>query len=108
MAELVEFSIKATFVLIFVETGNVPRPTVAGKRESPYHASAYSESLLNSTQSDLNLELESSPKDIAQYIFWTGDERSVAWAVNDFIKDGIVSCLHELRPLTFPHSVSAI
>lgn len=30
--------------------------------------------------------------DMAQYVFWTGDEAGVARAVEEFIQEGLVSC----------------
>lgn len=34
-----------------------------------------------------------SPIDMAQYVFWTGDEEGVAKAVDEFIEKGIVSTI---------------
>ncbi|CAG7785774.1 unnamed protein product, partial [Allacma fusca] len=31
-----------------------------------------------------------TPQDIAEYIFWTGDEKGVAMALNDFVQDDLV------------------
>ena len=39
----------------------------------------------------VNLEMDYTPQDIAEYIFWTGDERGVALTLNDFLQDGLVS-----------------
>jgi hypothetical protein len=38
----------------------------------------------------LDFEMDYTPQDIAEYIFWTGDERGVALALNDFLQDGLV------------------
>ena len=39
----------------------------------------------------LNAEQDYTPQDIAEYIFWTGDERRIALALNDFLQDQLVS-----------------
>lgn len=32
-----------------------------------------------------------SPLDMAEYVFWTGDERGVTTAIEDFLQEGLVS-----------------
>lgn len=44
----------------------------------------------------VNLEVDYTPQDIAEYIFWMGDERGVEMALNDFVQDGLVSSLFYL------------
>ncbi|CAL8141205.1 unnamed protein product [Orchesella dallaii] len=39
----------------------------------------------------INLEVDYTPQDIAEYIFWMGDERGVELAINDFVQDGLVT-----------------
>ena len=39
----------------------------------------------------LDAEQDYTPQDIAEYIFWTGDERRIALALNDFLQDQLVS-----------------
>ena len=39
----------------------------------------------------LDAEQDYTPQDIAEYIFWTGDERRIALALNDFLQDQFVS-----------------
>lgn len=31
-----------------------------------------------------------SPLDMAEYIFWTGDEKGVTLAIEEFLQDGLV------------------
>lgn len=31
-----------------------------------------------------------SPLDMAEYVFWTGDERGVTTAIEDFLQEGLV------------------
>lgn len=38
-----------------------------------------------------NFDVDYTPKDIAEYIFWMGDERGVELAINDFVEEGLVS-----------------
>ena len=38
-----------------------------------------------------NAEQDYTPQDIAEYIFWTGDESRVAEALNDFLQNELVS-----------------
>jgi hypothetical protein len=38
----------------------------------------------------LNYKLDYTPQDIAEYIFWTRDERGVAMAIGDFLQEGLV------------------
>lgn len=45
--------------------------------------------------------VQASPKDIAEYVFWTGDEKSVTSAIEDYMRAGLVSFLfreHIPRP----------
>lgn len=47
--------------------------------------------------------VQASPKDIAEYVFWTGDEKSVTSAIEDYMRAGLVSFLfreHIPRPKT--------
>ena len=39
----------------------------------------------------LDTQQDYTPQDIAEYIFWTGDERRIALALNDFLQDQLVS-----------------
>lgn len=32
-----------------------------------------------------------SPLDMAEYVFWTGDERGVTTAIEDFLQEGMVT-----------------
>lgn len=32
-----------------------------------------------------------SPLDMAEYVFWTGDEKGVTMAIEEFLQDGMVS-----------------
>lgn len=34
--------------------------------------------------------IQYSPLDVAEYVFWTGDERGVTLAVQEFLQDGLV------------------
>jgi len=43
----------------------------------------------------INLEVDYTPQDIAEYIFWMGDERGVELAINDFVQDGLVCYIKE-------------
>jgi len=36
------------------------------------------------------MDVNYTPKDIAEYIFWTGDEKGVAMALKDFLQEGLV------------------
>lgn len=44
----------------------------------------------------VNVEVDYTPQDIAEYIFWMGDERGVELALNDFVQDGLVSSIWAL------------
>ncbi len=46
--------------------------------------------LLNDRSSNFQ-QMDYTPQDIAEYVFWTGDERGVADAVGEFLKEGLVS-----------------
>jgi len=39
---------------------------------------------------NIKVQTDYTPQDIAEYIFWTGNEREVVDALNDFLKEGIV------------------
>jgi len=52
----------------------------------------------------VNLEVDYTPQDIAEYIFWMGDERGVELALNDFVQDGLVNSLI-LLPFIFRWTV---
>lgn len=34
--------------------------------------------------------LQYSPLDMAEYVFWTGDERGVTTAIEEFLQEGLV------------------
>jgi hypothetical protein len=34
-----------------------------------------------------------SPLDIAEYVFWTGDEKGVTLAIEEFLQEGLVSSI---------------
>jgi hypothetical protein len=42
-----------------------------------------------------NFQIDYTPQDIAEYIFWTGDERGVASAIGDFLQEGMVSIINQ-------------
>lgn len=35
--------------------------------------------------------IEYSPLDMAEYVFWTGDEKGVTLAIQDFLQEGLMS-----------------
>jgi hypothetical protein len=44
-----------------------------------------------------------SPLDMAEYVFWTGDEKGVTLAIEEFLQEGLVSatmctCIPQARP----------
>jgi len=44
-----------------------------------------------------------SPLDMAEYVFWTGDEKGVTLAIEEFLQEGLVSatvcaCITQARP----------
>lgn len=46
-----------------------------------------------------------SPLDMAEYVFWTGDERGVTAAIEEFLQEGMVGLLqyHNTQPaFVFP------
>lgn len=40
---------------------------------------------------DVVEQIQYSPLDVAEYIFWTGDERGVTMAIQEFLQEGMVS-----------------
>lgn len=35
--------------------------------------------------------IQYSPQDMAEYVFWTGDEKGVTLAIEEFLQEGLVS-----------------
>lgn len=51
------------------------------------------------SRSGTNLEVDYTPQDIAEYIFWNKDERGVELALNDFVQEGLVRQISHLFPV---------
>lgn len=50
-----------------------------------------------------------SPLDMAEYVFWTGDEKGITMAIEEFLQDGLVRLLYTRKYLySIVHSVSKI
>ncbi|XP_026683299.1 uncharacterized protein LOC103514764 [Diaphorina citri] len=45
---------------------------------------------------DRSSNVQASPKDIAEYVFWTGDEKSVTSAIEDYMQAGLFSRSNEI------------
>lgn len=44
-------------------------------------------------------ELGVTPMQLAEYVFWTGDERGVSLAIQEFLQQGLVSWISKHRSL---------
>ena len=62
-----------------------------GFAESPLLPQMEERSTADKTAGVLKAGQDYTPQDIAEYIFWTGDERRIAVALNDFLQDELVS-----------------
>lgn len=47
-----------------------------------------------------------SPLDMAEYVFWTGDEKGVSMSIEEFLQEGLVS-FYKIMNINLPINISA-
>lgn len=68
----------------------LPEEVVAGQQQTNEEAEKRStENKSEFVLSDFTSSTD-TPRDMAEYIFWTGDETSVTSAIKDFVDQGLV------------------
>lgn len=71
-----------------------PKPNNANHLVSESDKAAEDEKRSSDNKSDFALSdftsSSDTPRDMAEYIFWTGDEGSVTTAIKDFVDQGLV------------------
>ncbi|XP_039275246.1 uncharacterized protein LOC120349339 isoform X2 [Nilaparvata lugens] len=66
-----------------------PRINNNNKRKSPFSRAEYDENNVEPRRSGSGVQF--SPMDMAEYIFWVGDEKGVTMAIEDFLQEGYMT-----------------
>jgi len=77
-------------------TRNVKTEPKSNNKDDEKRAHPEKNELINEITSNRD-----TPRDMAEYIFWTGDEHGVTSAIKDFVEQGLVNYQHSLYSFSY-------